>query len=101
MTSRCDYTEYYKGYSSSAECGTKSCIELNYREHYHCLDCQQRTFVKKEELIRHFKWHRKREESLVNGFLRYDLKKRFLYSSYIKFTHLCMSFITLYAVCTV
>ena len=71
VTSRCDYTEYYKAYSSNAECGTKCCIELNYREHYHCLDCQQRTFVKKEELIRHFKWHRKREESLVNGFLRW------------------------------
>lgn len=70
VTSRCDYTEYYKGYSSNAECGTKSCRDLNYKEHYHCLDCQQRTFVKKEELSRHFNWHRKRDESLVNGFLR-------------------------------
>lgn len=42
------------------------------REHFHCLDCHPRVFVKKEEMIRHFKWHKKRDESLANGFMRYS-----------------------------
>ena len=29
-------------------------------------------FLKKEEMIRHFKWHRKRDESLQHGFLRFS-----------------------------
>ncbi|WAR13855.1 CAS-like protein [Mya arenaria] len=29
-------------------------------------------FVKKEEMVRHYKWHRKREESLQHGFLRFS-----------------------------
>jgi hypothetical protein len=28
--------------------------------------------VKKEEMIRHFKWHKKRDESLQHGFMRYS-----------------------------
>ena len=43
-----------------------------YREHFHCLDCHPRVFVKKEEMIRHFKWHKKRDESLQHGFMRYS-----------------------------
>lgn len=43
-----------------------------YREHFHCLDCNSRVFVKKEEMIRHFKWHKKRDESLQHGFMRYS-----------------------------
>ncbi|KAG1670498.1 Transcription factor castor [Nymphon striatum] len=38
-------------------------------------DCQFRlleVFVKKEEMIRHFKWHKKRDDSLQHGFLRYS-----------------------------
>lgn len=42
------------------------------REHFHCLDCNSRVFVKKEEMIRHFKWHKKRDESLQHGFMRYS-----------------------------
>lgn len=29
-------------------------------------------FTKKEEMLRHYKWHRKREESLAYGFMRYS-----------------------------
>ena len=29
-------------------------------------------FVKKEEMIRHFKWHKKRDDSLQHGFMRYS-----------------------------
>lgn len=68
-----DYTRYVRRYTNAAECGYQQCRELNYREHFHCLDCAEgtRIFVKKEEMIRHFKWHKKRDESLQHGFMRY------------------------------
>ena len=47
-------------------------MDLNYREHYHCIDCNFHIFIKKEEMVRHYKWHRKREESLQHGFLRFS-----------------------------
>ncbi|KAI2796502.1 Zinc finger protein castor 1 [Blomia tropicalis] len=67
-----DYTHYVKRYGNSTECGNSLCKELNYREHFHCnaLSCNSRVFMKKEEMIRHFKWHKKRDESLTHGFLR-------------------------------
>lgn len=42
------------------------------REHFHCLECSLKVFSKKEEMIRHFKWHKKRDESLMHGFMRYS-----------------------------
>ncbi|XP_076306536.1 zinc finger protein castor homolog 1-like isoform X2 [Tachypleus tridentatus] len=63
-----DYTRF----TNAAECGSNYCKDLNYREHFHCLDCNSRVFVKKEEMIRHFKWHKKRDESLQHGFMRYS-----------------------------
>ena len=35
-----------------------------------CLSVQ--LLLKKDEMIRHFKWHRKRDESLQHGFMRYS-----------------------------
>ncbi|XP_071043666.1 zinc finger protein castor homolog 1 isoform X3 [Parasteatoda tepidariorum] len=72
-----DYTRYVKRFSSATECGNSYCKDLNYREHFHCLDCNSRVclfsvFVKKEEMIRHFKWHKKRDDSLQHGFMRYS-----------------------------
>ncbi|KAH7955762.1 hypothetical protein HPB52_003809 [Rhipicephalus sanguineus] len=67
-----DYSRYVRRYSSATQCGSNYCKDLNYREHFHCLDCNSRVFVKKEEMIRHFKWHKKRDESLQHGFLRYS-----------------------------
>ncbi|XP_022667768.1 zinc finger protein castor homolog 1-like isoform X3 [Varroa destructor] len=67
-----DYSRYIRRYPSSKHCGNNYCKDLNYREHYHCLDCNFRVFVKKEEMVRHFKWHKKRDESLQYGFLRYS-----------------------------
>ncbi|XP_014244600.1 zinc finger protein castor homolog 1-like isoform X2 [Cimex lectularius] len=67
-----DYSRYVRRFASSLECGNQYCKELNYREHFHCLDCNSRVFVKKEEMIRHFKWHKKRDESLQHGFMRYS-----------------------------
>lgn len=62
----------FSRFGNAAECGSAVCRELNYREHFHCLDCNSRVFVKKEEMIRHFKWHKKRDESLQHGFMRYS-----------------------------
>lgn len=88
--SQVDYSKYVKKFSSSLECGSTYCKDLNYRlvgdiliffnlltiqyfrEHFHCLDCNSRVFIKKEEMIRHFKWHKKRDESLQHGFMRYS-----------------------------
>lgn len=67
-----DYTRYVKRFANAAECDSVQCHNLNYREHFHCLDCNSRVFVKKEEMIRHFKWHKKRDESLQHGFMRYS-----------------------------
>ncbi|XP_036148361.1 uncharacterized protein LOC105829072 isoform X3 [Monomorium pharaonis] len=67
-----DYSRYVRRYASSQECGNTYCKELGCREHFHCLDCSGRVFVKKEEMIRHFKWHKKRDESLQHGFMRYS-----------------------------
>lgn len=59
-------------FNNGQECGVKYCKELSYREHFHCMDCNFRVFIKKEEMVRHYKWHRKREESLQHGFMRYS-----------------------------
>ncbi|XP_015595893.1 uncharacterized protein LOC107268048 isoform X2 [Cephus cinctus] len=67
-----DYSRYVRRYTSGQECGSSYCKELGCREHFHCLDCSGRVFVKKEEMIRHFKWHKKRDESLQHGFMRYS-----------------------------
>ncbi|XP_033763818.1 LOW QUALITY PROTEIN: zinc finger protein castor homolog 1-like [Pecten maximus] len=67
-----DYSKYLKRFNNGQECKVKYCHELGYREHFHCMDCNFRVFVKKEEMVRHFKWHRKREESLQHGFMRYS-----------------------------
>ncbi|XP_038219132.1 uncharacterized protein LOC119837574 isoform X2 [Zerene cesonia] len=76
-----DYSRYVKRYSSTLECGSSYCKDLGYREHFHCMDCTARVFCKKEEMIRHFKWHKKRDESLAHGFMRYspldDCSERF------------------------
>ncbi|KAJ8707439.1 hypothetical protein PYW08_010691 [Mythimna loreyi] len=77
-----DYSRYVKRYSSTLECGSSYCKDLGYREHFHCMDCTARVFCKKEEMIRHFKWHKKRDESLAHGFMRYspldDCSERFI-----------------------
>lgn len=67
-----DYSRYVKPYSSALECGHLPCREHNLREHFHCLECNAKVFSKKEEMIRHFKWHKKRDESLQHGFMRYS-----------------------------
>ncbi|XP_076451694.1 zinc finger protein castor homolog 1-like [Babylonia areolata] len=67
-----DYNKYIKKFHNGTECGGSHCGDLGYKDHYHCHDCNFKVFVKKEEMVRHYKWHRKRDESLQHGFLRYS-----------------------------
>ncbi|XP_059609765.1 zinc finger protein castor homolog 1-like isoform X2 [Phlebotomus argentipes] len=68
------FSKYLKKFSSYAECGSERCAAENTRDHYHCFDthCAGKCLSKKEEIIRHVKWHKKRSESLTYGFLRFS-----------------------------
>ena len=67
-----DYTRYFKRFGSSLECGSLYCKDMNYREHFHCTVpmCKEKVFAKKEEMIRHSKWHSKMDEAFKYGFRR-------------------------------
>lgn len=83
-------------FESGVDCGQIDCILQQLRDHYHCEDrycvrtkeaagvegededeqpgCRRylKTFCKKEEIVRHCKWHKKRAETLKFGFLRFS-----------------------------
>ncbi|KAH8858049.1 Transcription factor castor [Schistosoma japonicum] len=63
--------ESIKKYHSNEECGFDVCRSSKIREHYHCGICNK-ILLRREEMIRHAKWHRKREESMQHGFMRYS-----------------------------
>ncbi|XP_063704983.1 uncharacterized protein LOC134834292 [Culicoides brevitarsis] len=69
-----DYAKYLTKYTSYMDCNNEQCQADNMREHYHCynIQCYGRVLNKKEEIIRHLKWHKKRSESLNHGFLRFS-----------------------------
>lgn len=58
------------------ECNNDQCAIDKLREHFHCLDmfCMgvNKVLCKREEVLRHLKWHKKRNESLTHGFLRFS-----------------------------
>ncbi|XP_050340915.1 transcription factor castor [Bactrocera neohumeralis] len=60
--------------SSYLECENVLCRQENLREHFHCFDepCQGKILSKKDDIIRHLKWHKKRKESLLLGFARFS-----------------------------
>ncbi|SPP83147.1 transcription factor castor isoform X2 [Drosophila guanche] len=60
--------------SSYLECENSLCRQENLREHFHCHDepCQGKILSKKDDIIRHLKWHKKRKESLKLGFARFS-----------------------------
>ncbi|VDP66656.1 unnamed protein product [Echinostoma caproni] len=64
-------TNPIRKYGSFEECSSIKCQSAGMREHYHCQSCEK-IIVRREEMIRHAKWHRKREESLQYGFMRYS-----------------------------
>ncbi|KAG4073316.1 hypothetical protein HA402_002661, partial [Bradysia odoriphaga] len=69
-----DATKDFKKYQSFLDCNNEQCIAENIREHYHCYDiwCRGKVLSKKEEISRHYKWHKKRNDSLTHGFLRFS-----------------------------
>ncbi|XP_013088820.2 uncharacterized protein LOC106072911 [Biomphalaria glabrata] len=67
-----DFNKHIKRYGTGFECGGKLCQDLGYREHYHCVDCPHKVLLRKEEMLRHYKWHKKRQDSLQHGFMRYS-----------------------------
>ncbi|CAI9623539.1 unnamed protein product, partial [Staurois parvus] len=52
-------------FSGSQHCGHIHCA-YQYREHYHCLDpeCNYQRFTSKQDVIRHYNMHKKRDNSL-------------------------------------
>ncbi|KAH8268107.1 hypothetical protein KR026_000114 [Drosophila bipectinata] len=60
--------------SSYLECENTLCRQENLREHFHCHEepCQGKILSKKDDIIRHLKWHKKRKESLKLGFARFS-----------------------------
>ncbi|XP_014665479.1 PREDICTED: LOW QUALITY PROTEIN: zinc finger protein castor homolog 1-like, partial [Priapulus caudatus] len=61
-----------------------------YREHFHCLDCLSKMFCEEGEMIRHYKWHKKRDESLQHGFFRYSHRYLHAPRSYARSARLCL-----------
>ncbi|XP_055857761.1 uncharacterized protein LOC129920506 [Episyrphus balteatus] len=69
-----DFVQNMNKFTSHLDCLNEMCRLENLREHYHCHDypCFGKVLSKKEEVIRHVKWHRKRMESLNHGFMRFS-----------------------------
>ncbi|XP_062822121.1 zinc finger protein castor homolog 1 isoform X5 [Anolis carolinensis] len=67
------YQKYIARFSGSQHCGHMHCA-YQYREHYHCLDpeCNYQRFTSKQDVIRHYNMHKKRDNSLQHGFMRFS-----------------------------
>ncbi|XP_076874603.1 zinc finger protein castor homolog 1 isoform X2 [Brachyhypopomus gauderio] len=63
----------FKRFSGSQHCGHMHCA-YQYREHYHCMDpeCNYQRFTSKQDVIRHYNMHKKRDNSLQHGFMRFS-----------------------------
>ncbi|XP_055340062.1 zinc finger protein castor homolog 1-like isoform X2 [Paramacrobiotus metropolitanus] len=67
-----DIWQYVKHYRNDEICQSAECRTLGLKEHFHCLTCPNKVIFRKEEMIRHVKWHKKRDETLQLGFLRFS-----------------------------
>ncbi|XP_055045399.2 zinc finger protein castor homolog 1 isoform X4 [Misgurnus anguillicaudatus] len=67
------YQKYIARFSGSQHCGHVHCA-YQYREHYHCMDpeCNYQRFTSKQDVIRHYNMHKKRDNSLQHGFMRFS-----------------------------
>uniref|UniRef100_A0AAY4BQL5 C2H2-type domain-containing protein n=1 Tax=Denticeps clupeoides TaxID=299321 RepID=A0AAY4BQL5_9TELE len=67
------YQKYIARFSGSQHCGHVHCA-YHYREHYHCMDpeCNYQRFTSKQDVIRHYNMHKKRDNSLQHGFMRFS-----------------------------
>ncbi|XP_063064972.1 zinc finger protein castor homolog 1 isoform X2 [Engraulis encrasicolus] len=63
----------FKRFSGSQHCGHVHCA-YQYRDHYHCMDpeCNYVRFTSKQDVIRHYNMHKKRDNSLQHGFMRFS-----------------------------
>uniref|UniRef100_UPI00358FDA03 zinc finger protein castor homolog 1-like n=1 Tax=Myxine glutinosa TaxID=7769 RepID=UPI00358FDA03 len=66
------YQKYITRFAASQLCGYSHCT-YQYKEHYHCTDseCNFQRFTSKQDVTRHYNMHRKRENSLRHGFMRF------------------------------
>ncbi|XP_038076204.1 zinc finger protein castor homolog 1-like isoform X2 [Patiria miniata] len=67
------FSKYITRYSGSAHCGHLHCV-YQFKEHYHCIDegCNFARFTRKEDVVRHYNWHKRRDNSLQHGFMRFS-----------------------------
>ncbi|KAK6303070.1 hypothetical protein J4Q44_G00255240 [Coregonus suidteri] len=67
------YQKYIGRFSGRQHCGHVHCA-YQYREHYHCMDpeCNYQRFTSKQDMIRHYNMHKKRDNSLQHGFMRFS-----------------------------
>ncbi|XP_071476914.1 uncharacterized protein [Diadema antillarum] len=65
------FNRYIARFGASQDCGRCS---YQFKEHYHCLDedCKYARFTRKEDVIRHYNWHKRRDNSLQHGFMRFS-----------------------------
>uniref|UniRef100_H2ZKM9 C2H2-type domain-containing protein n=1 Tax=Ciona savignyi TaxID=51511 RepID=H2ZKM9_CIOSA len=66
------FDKYISKYSSKNSCMQASCPHIN-RDHFHCTDsdCNFQRFTNKSDVIRHYNMHKKRDNSLAHGFMRF------------------------------
>nr|CAB3227975.1 zinc finger protein castor homolog 1-like [Phallusia mammillata] len=66
------FDKYISKYTSKHPCMQASCPHIN-RDHYHCTDsdCNFQRFTNKSDVIRHYNMHKKRDNSLAHGFMRF------------------------------
>uniref|UniRef100_A0A8C6S867 Castor zinc finger 1 n=1 Tax=Neogobius melanostomus TaxID=47308 RepID=A0A8C6S867_9GOBI len=70
--------EYLKSSFSKTDSITSGTVSSHcayqYREHYHCMDpeCNYQRFTSKQDVIRHYNMHKKRDNSLQHGFMRFS-----------------------------
>lgn len=66
------YDKYITKFTASNPCNQQLCPHRN-REHYHCIDndCNYQRFTNKSDVKRHYNMHKKRDNSLLHGFMRF------------------------------
>ncbi|XP_076805665.1 zinc finger protein castor homolog 1-like isoform X2 [Clavelina lepadiformis] len=66
------FDKYITKYTAKNSCMQPQCPHIN-RDHYHCTDsdCNFQRFTNKSDVIRHYNMHKKRDNSLAHGFMRF------------------------------
>lgn len=67
------FDEYIAKFTNLNRCASMTCPYFT-RDHYHCVveDCNYQRFTNKADVIRHYNMHKKRDNSLAHGFLRFS-----------------------------